>query len=286
MLHKLIEKRLLSNLVQDKFMSICEVLFEYGSNLLRDKDMQAITWLKACQELVFTREEESFVELRTSVLQNLARAYLSRNEEGDLEQVNIILDFATENHPVASWLYLLKVEYAAKRHPQDAKPMANVLESMVRIVQITQLVFHSLIGKIYDLHKLDIGLACKILDLLLPKTAEADQPDWIERVLVTRIWLATQSGAEDHQLATIESLKNSIEALDKKLKKEFSPKAIHGCQIVSSRSRTFVVQGIPLTETATVEGIRRPLLTQQDSGSTSVVFAGAFVALSILWNSE
>lgn len=250
MLHKLTEKTLTKDLGQSKHLSVCELVLEYGSSLFRSKDEKAILWLRACQELVIAQEDDKYLDIRVVAVQNLARAYLAREEEGDLDQVASILDYAAQDYPVASWLYLLKVEYAAKRYSNDATPMATLLESMIRIVQLTQPIFQSLMRKIHDLHKLSLQSACKVIDILLPKTAEADEADWIERVLVTRIWLATQF-PEDQHIIAIDSLVAAFNGLEKKLARDLSPKATHASQIVSRCTPEILV----LIRVVTLEGL-------------------------------
>lgn len=275
MIHKLTEKSLMTSLAKDKYLSVCELIFEYGTFHLRNKNTQAIIWLRICQELVFAREEEHFIDIRVNLIQNLARAYLLRNEEGDLDQVTTILEFAAEDYPVASWLYLLKIEYAAKRYPENAKPIATLLESMVRIVQITQPIFQSLIQKIHDLHKMNLELACKVLDLLLPKTAEADQLDWVERVLVTRIWIATQVDEDKHSSA-IDSLRITFIGLEKKLTRDLSSKAIHASQIVSYIEVLVNV----LTQAAPMENMQGVVFPQKDGSGTQMVSFGSLATIS------
>lgn len=232
MLSKLADQSLLTKLDQSKYLSVVESIFNCGTTYLREKIMhKAILWLTQCHSLVFHRDASCLLDLRIKTVQNLIRAYLWRNEHDDLEQAASLLESAAEDYPVAAWLYFLRLDYALLLHPGNSEPLTILLESLIRIVHLTDDVFHSIIRKVHELFKIDRRSTCRVLDLLLPKSADLGEIDWVEKALVTRIWVATQISESDHD-DCINRLSESFNRLEKKLMKSLGSRAVHAAQIV------------------------------------------------------
>lgn len=227
------EPAFLIKLGQPSFLAISELVFRYGSDQLRAKQpSKAISWLQQCHTMICDTTSDLFHEIRLKTCQNLCRAYLTRADESDLETVALLLEQATEEHTVAPWLYFLKIQYARNKYPTEAAPIVCILESMIRVVEITDSIFQTIIRNVHDLNKLDLTSACKVMDLLIFKVADRDETDLIERALVTRIWLSTQSSDTVHSEA-VTALIPIFRSLNQKLLRPISPRATHASQIVS-----------------------------------------------------
>lgn len=233
MLTKVTDQALLETVAEDKFLMVAELLFDHGAQLLeQEKAEKSIAWLTRCNELITTQDDVRYEDLRINATQNLTRAYILRGEESDLDSASDLLELAAESYPVAGWLYSLRLDYIARRYPDEIAPFSALLQSMIRIVQLTTHTFQSIIRKVHDLHKLSLNAACDALDLLLPRTADADETQWIEKSLITRIWVASQVSEAEHD-QTVEKLDLTFSELHKRMSRRLCPRAIYAAQIVS-----------------------------------------------------
>lgn len=194
LLGEVVEVKLFQYVEADKYLTVLELLFEYGTSCLRREDfVTAAEWLQRCLNLIAERDDPFYTDIRLQTLQNLVRAHLSLEADDNLNIVAALLEQAAQDYPVASWLYLLKIDYLAKKWPGDAPRISSTLESMIRIVQLNESVVASITIKIHELHKLHSRRACQLLDLLIIRLIEADNIEWLEKTFVLRIWLAVNS---------------------------------------------------------------------------------------------
>lgn len=109
---------------------------------------------------------------------------------------------------------------------------------MILVVQITDISFKTIIGKVHALAKLDVGLACRSADSLIFRVLE--QQDRVEQTFVTRLWITVQSVAQDNLAQPLLEL---LDAMTKKLAKPLGAKATHAAQILLWKvSETFFAQ--------------------------------------------
>ncbi|ORY80875.1 meiosis protein SPO22/ZIP4 like-domain-containing protein [Protomyces lactucae-debilis] len=211
-----------------KSLSVAETSFDLGTECLRSNELdKAIDWLSETHKMIISQEEEMYADLQVCTMENLARAHLRRNKDDDLQRVQILLDQAHEHYPVASWLYCLKLEFLAVRHETN-EAFTETLNSMIRVVQLNGKVFNAIMHKIHDLHTRDMTAAIQALDYLMPKIVDTGEVEWLERALVTRIWIATQV-PEDKHSAVLVTLQDMLARLEQQLTRPLSAKAEHAC---------------------------------------------------------
>jgi hypothetical protein len=250
-----------------KLLSIAEVAFDLGTDYLRNGQLdKAIQWLSETQKLIASSEEDLFVELQVCTLENLTRAFLRRERDDDLQRAQILLEQAHEDFPVAPWLYALKLDFLAVRN-NDNEAFTETLYSMIRVVQLNDKVFNTIMHKIYDLHLRDLFAAMKALDFLMPKTVNSSEVDWLERALVTRIWIATQA-SEDKSSLVLAELQECLASLERQLTRPLTSKGEHACLTVSHESRQTMLI------TVHMEDLRKPFRAQTVLRGHGLVRAG------------
>lgn len=222
-------------------MSISESLFAHGTERLTAQEYEkSILWLTSCFTLVWKREEELFSEIRVKSIQNLGRALLSQNQSGDLAKVADLIAIANEDYSVTSWLFLLKFDHALLQYAPQTNASEELLESMIRILQLSASDLAEVLSRVYSLSKCDYQAAARVLDSLLIKVAASDQATWTEKVLVCRVWTASQALHEPDEILT-EQLMKSFKVLEVKLSYKLGLGAIHAVQVVRPLIRAIIV---------------------------------------------
>lgn len=175
----------------------------------------------------------------------LARAYLGNATDGDLDRARNVIDMMSEDWPTRLTVYLVRLDLVIAGSPDNTQEYYEVLSRMLSVVQFTEMTFKVIMGRIHVLvSKKNIRLACKCLDELLTKRILIlERDDWIERTLVTRLWVTIQDqSSEDDTI--LPALRNLLDSMAKKLAKTLTPKATHAAQILLWKiTEAFFAQG-------------------------------------------
>ncbi|KAK0732676.1 meiosis protein SPO22/ZIP4 like-domain-containing protein [Apiosordaria backusii] len=198
-------ERLRSFLTRDYTERLADVLYEIGKSLSGKQDYKiAVKWLERANEVVnglgidqLTREG---VELRLAILQGLVSALLGTGTEEDHNKAKNYVDFLEVEMGNKMVVSLLKLEVLHKM-PQaevfDEEGYADVLRHLIRNFDGKKkggAEFKLIVHHIRKLHEKSPGAGCAVLDdfILVLRTVGNGGQEFMEKALVTRMWMMTQ----------------------------------------------------------------------------------------------
>lgn len=197
---------------------LADTLFEIGKDLLSKKQYEtSATWLQRALDVLQETTPENLsadaAELQLCILESLVRAFLGvGNQESHDRAVNLLSLIETE-HGDKMIVLLLKLEIILSEPEVNAQQYFDILLRMIRSIHLISNNIKTLIYHIHRLKELNAELAGKALDGLfeLRLLNEPDKEAWLERALITRIWIAVSSVKDgDHALRQMQTLLDNI----------------------------------------------------------------------------
>lgn len=133
------------------------------------------------------------VELRMAILQSLVTVLLSLETTESRDKAQDLVRYVESEVGDQPIVLLLNLEILNKSPAEifDADAYGNILRRMIRSFQPSESRFKVLAHHIRRLYGKSPGLGCVILDGFLSSLVETGQSAWIDRTVVTRIFMAT-----------------------------------------------------------------------------------------------
>lgn len=226
-----------------KYLGVSELFFEHGTDYLSENNtVMAIQWLQRCYNLIFDKAELSFGELQIQTVQNLVRAHMAVGNEDNLELAARLLDQTAEVYPIAPWMYFLRLDYACKKWPTDVNRWSGLMESMIRIVQLSEDVFCSVLARLHTLYAIEQETAWYLLELLISRVKETKTTDWFEKAVILRVWMATNCQQQQKAGIALEALKLFLHKVEPDFRGTIGTTATCAAQLVCL-ARSFLIIG-------------------------------------------
>jgi hypothetical protein len=185
--------------------SLADLLFEMGRDLLgkRQSDL-AVKWLDRAFAVLNSQELDRLSsdasELRTSIIQCSVKALLAVGQQDAKEQAENLVGLLETEVGDKLIVLLLRLELlSVSGDVFDSVSYGTVLQRIIRTVALTDLNFKLITHHIRKLNDKSPSLASNVLDEFIQKRVfEADNDEWLESVLINRLWMATsqRDGAE------------------------------------------------------------------------------------------
>lgn len=231
-------------------ISLADTMYEMGKEMLSKKQYGiAVKWLDrsydvlASQELEKLGREES--ELRLSIIQTLVKALISTQSQEAFEKAQNLASLLESEvgHKLVVLLLKLEILSASTNEVFEDNAYRDVLMRIIQTVVLTDHNFKLIMHHIRKLHTKSPSLACNVIDeFLQTRLFEAEREDWVEKVLVTRIWMAT---AQREGQDVVTSVEKALTTVASNVEKPLSTLAAHAAQIVS---RSQEIQGRKLID--------------------------------------
>ena len=123
---------------------------------------------------------------------------------------------------------LLKIELLSEAQTFDTTEFYNVLLRMIRTVVLNDTNFKTIMHYIHKLKDHSNTTACKALeDLIDVRLFREENQSWIEKAIITRIWIGTNNNLADN---TLEQLQELFDTVDQNSKIRLSAPATHAAQ--------------------------------------------------------
>ncbi|TVY49609.1 hypothetical protein LOCC1_G000373 [Lachnellula occidentalis] len=192
--------------------SLADVLYEMGKDLLESQQYtMAVKWLERAYEVLesqeFDRLSMNASELRISIIQSSVKALLGLQDDSSLEKARNLVDRLENETGDKLIVLLLKLELlsASTRETFDSNSYSDVLQRMTRIMCLSDTNFKLILFHILKLNDKSPSLACKTLeDLMRLRILKMDKEDWVEKVLVTRLWMSVTQRDSPEALSSLE----------------------------------------------------------------------------------
>ncbi|KAF4535794.1 Tetratricopeptide-like helical protein [Lasiodiplodia theobromae] len=189
-----------NRLTADTGDMLTDTLFEIGRDLFRKGQYEdAVKWLDRAYDIIGEQNVEELdhdaVELRLAILNFLVRACLKVNTAESQDKARGIVDLLELDHGDKMVVHLLKLDVISADQELDVEQYYNVVVRMIRSIVLTDTNFKTIMHHAHIIKGKSPELACKALDKLLhDKLFQHENPQWIEKVTVTQIWILANSG--------------------------------------------------------------------------------------------
>lgn len=182
---------------------MADTLRHVGADLHAKGDLlMAIKWLKRAYNALNSRPLDHLssdgLDTRRCVCQNLVLTFLkSGSQEHSSEAKDLVSSMESEIGDKPIVLYW-KLEILQQSPPEliDMDNYAGILRRMIRVFDLSDEEFQFLLSHIKRLRNMNSKLACGVLDdLLTHRVLQSDNSTWLDKALVTRIWVSTMESA-------------------------------------------------------------------------------------------
>ncbi|CAI6098659.1 unnamed protein product [Clonostachys chloroleuca] len=178
---------------------MADTLRHVGADLHAKGDLlMAIKWLKRAYNALNSRPLDRLsvegLDTRLCVCQNLVLSFLkSGSQEHFSEAKDLVSSIESEigDKPIVlHW----KLEMLQQSPPElmDMDNYAGILRRMIRVFDFSDEEFQFLLSHIKKLRNMNSKLACGVLDdLLTHRVLQSNNLAWLDKALVTRVWVST-----------------------------------------------------------------------------------------------
>ncbi|KJR83953.1 uncharacterized protein SPSK_00255 [Sporothrix schenckii 1099-18] len=215
----------MSNLREDSFNTeslefMAAALFRIGKSLLSKRDFaSSVTWLDRARESLSKMDETTLSsgtkELRLSVTYSLAIACLGlQTPPGNMrarELTHGLRTVVTRDNDSRVQLIQLELHASSLSESFDATGYADILLQMIGAFKSSLDEFKLLHFHIQKLHSKSPGLGCKVLDeFMLSLRHRDDVMEWIEKLIITRVWLLAHQRETKEELDAVQSVLSKL----------------------------------------------------------------------------
>ncbi|ORY11635.1 meiosis protein SPO22/ZIP4 like-domain-containing protein [Clohesyomyces aquaticus] len=207
-----------SNLTAEPLLaeSLADLFYEMGRDLLAKRSYDfAIRWLERAQDVLGEQDLEMLSseagELRLSAMQSLVQAYMKLKNPEAQRKAGDMVKILEADYGEKMVVSLLKLELITTADKIDASQYYTVLHRMIRSVVLNETNFKTIMHHVHRLKSCSQETSSKILDDLIQlRLFQEENQNWIEKALVTRIWVGTTGSGIQDTLDTLQDLFESI----------------------------------------------------------------------------
>ena len=178
---------------------IIEIFFQIGRGMLsKGNSPMAERWLQRAWEAINGRRLQELprdaVELRMAILQSLVTTLLDHQTNESNEKAHNLVQYIESEVGDQPIVLLLNLEILNRSPAEvfDSEAYGNILRRMIRGFQPNESSFKILAHHIRYVHAKTPGLGCAILDEFLASLIKTGRSDWIDKAVVTRIFMTTR----------------------------------------------------------------------------------------------
>lgn len=223
----------------DTAISLADTVFEMGKEMLGQKQYgMAVKWLDRSYEVLTNQELEKFGrdenELRLSIMQTLIKALLALQNQEALDKAQNLAQLLESEVGDKLVVLLLKMEILSATNNEvfDSNAYRDVLWRITQTAVLSDPNFKLIMHHIRKLHSKSPSLAINLIDdFFRTRVLQHERDDWIEKVLITRIWMVT---SQREGLDVIASVGDVVKIATSNIEKPLSAIAAHAAQTVSN----------------------------------------------------
>jgi tetratricopeptide (TPR) repeat protein len=213
---------------------LADVLYEIGKSLSARGDFSiAVKWFERANTIINAQELEQLsregLELRLAIMQAMVTALLGMGTPEGLEKAKHYVEFIEAEAGNKLVVSLLKLELLQKTPAEvfDSEAYAEVLRHIIRNFSFSESGFKVIMHHIRKLHDKCPGAGCGVLDDFIVALSGAEKEKWMEKAVVTRMWMIT------NQRDTVETI-NAAKSVLGYLTSPLSAEAAVAAQAVGS----------------------------------------------------
>jgi len=221
--------------------NLADTLYEIGKELLAKEQYRIATkWLDRAYCVLNAQELDMLTsdanELRISIIQSTIKASLGMREQEAYTNATNLANLLEQELGDKMVVLLIRLELlsASTAETFDSVAYSEVLQRMTKSMILTDANIKVFLKHIRKLNEKNSLLACKTLDgLLRLRILRAESNQWVEKVIVTKLWLTVSRTDESDQITPLE---DALSAVANYLEHPISPAATVAAHTVSTIS--------------------------------------------------
>ncbi|KAI4675119.1 uncharacterized protein J4E88_008023 [Alternaria novae-zelandiae] len=227
---------------------LADLLYEIGKALLAKRDYEVATrWLERAFDVLGEQDLDMLSpeigELRLSIMQSLVKAYMKTKTPITQEKAWQMVKLMETDFGDKMIVSLLKIELLSEAETMDTSEFYNgellrpirhhalipiVLLRMIRTIVLNDTNFKTIMHYIHKLKEHSNATACKVLDDLIDiRLFREENQSWIEKAVITRIWIGINNSLSENSL---EQLIDLFDTVAQNSKVSLSAPATHAAQ--------------------------------------------------------
>ncbi|PVH94353.1 SPO22-domain-containing protein [Periconia macrospinosa] len=213
--------------------NISDLLYEVGRGLLEKRNYElSARWMERAHDILEEQELEMLSpeagELRLSIMQSIANCYMKLEGEDSRDKAWKMVRLLEADYQDKMAVSLLKLELLSKEPALNSQEFYAVLSRMIRIVVLNDRNFKTIMHHIHKIVERDSLTACKLIDDLIHMRLFREENDvWIEKSVITRIWICCTKMKSE---ITLEELRTFLDSIMQNVKGPFTAQATHATQ--------------------------------------------------------
>lgn len=215
---------------------LADTLHEMGKDLFQNGHNEvAVRWLDRAHDILVSQELEQLsmdaADLKMSIMQTLIKALLGQRTSEARSKAADLVQLMEVDYPEKLLVSLLRLDLLLSEEKVDCEQYFTVIVRMVRSVPLTDANIRTLLYHIHKLKDLRADLAVNVLEGLLRQRllAEPEKEEWIEKVLLTIVWIVSDI-AKSNDGMSLDELRELFNAVLHALHQPLSVTAAHGAQ--------------------------------------------------------
>ncbi|XP_014560370.1 hypothetical protein COCVIDRAFT_89663 [Bipolaris victoriae FI3] len=226
-------KQLITTLAPTTAEILADLLYEIGKGALTKRDYNlASRWLERAHDIFDGQDLEMLSpevgELRLSIMQATVQAYMKIETPEKQDKAWQMVKLMETDFGDKMGVLLLKLELLSETEKIDTTEFYNVLLRMIRTIVLSETNFKALMHHIQKLNEHDNATAIKALDDLIDiRLFREENQQWIEKAIITRIWIGTTRNFSENVL---EKLQDRFDVVSQNLPTPISAPATHAAQ--------------------------------------------------------
>ena len=184
-----------------------------GKDLLSKQEYTlAVKWLDRAYDVLAGQELDRLSidasELRISIIETLIKGLLGLQSHESLERARNLVQLLEDELGDKLIVLLLKLELLSSSTNDgfDSSSYSDIIHRMTRSMILSDANFRLIMFHIRKLNDKSPGLGCIALDELMRlRILASGKIDWVEKALITRMWMTTGQRDTPEALSTLES---------------------------------------------------------------------------------
>ncbi|KAF2130996.1 SPO22-domain-containing protein [Dothidotthia symphoricarpi CBS 119687] len=213
--------------------NLADLLYEIGKGALTKRNYElAVRWLERAYDVLGEQDLEMLSpeagELRLSTMQSLVHAHMKLKTPEAQDKAWHMVGLMETEYGDKMVVPLLKIELLSAAETFDTTEFYNVLLRMMRSVVLNDTNFRTIMHHIHKLKDHSIISACQALDDLVDiRLFREENQAWVEKAVITRVWLGTTNTFAEN---TLEQLQRLFDRVLQNSKTSLSAPATHAAQ--------------------------------------------------------
>ena len=221
--------------------NLADTLYEIGKDLLsKQQYLLATKWLERSHTVLNAQELDTLSsdanELRISIIQSSIKAWLGMSDQESYRHAVNLANLLEQEIGDKMVVLLIRLELlsAPAAETFDSLAYSEVLQRMTKNMALTEANIKVFLKHMRKLNEKNAVLGCKTLDgFLRLRILRAESQEWVEKIIVTRLWLTVSQRDESDQITPLDDI---LSAVDQYMARPISPAATVAAHTVGSSS--------------------------------------------------